>query len=169
MAILGFRKFVKKQLKNVLGVEEEKQETSSHSVQVPTPAATPDVAAKSPEVPKPIQTEELSSDPPTEEIKEQKEEGPEKITHSPAEDLVGQALSLEAVQEILDDMVRPALQGDGGDIELIKIEDDSIFVKLVGACSTCPSSTMTMKMGVEALLREEFPGMKDLIDIGAEA
>ena len=51
------------------------------------------------------------------------------------------------------DMVRPALQGDGGDITLIKIENNDIYVRLVGACNTCPSSIMTMKMGVEALLR----------------
>ena len=88
-------------------------------------------------------------------------------------DTAGEPLSLEAVQEVLDDMVRPALQGDGGDITLIKIEDNNIFVQLVGACSSCPSSTMTMRMGVEALLREEFPAMKELIDVtntqGAEA
>ncbi|MAY79632.1 MAG: hypothetical protein CL930_02505, partial [Deltaproteobacteria bacterium] len=71
----------------------------------------------------------------------------------------------DAVQEILDDMVRPALQGDGGDISLIKIEEQNIYVRLVGACNTCPSAVMTMKMGVEALLREEFPSMKELIQV----
>ena len=71
------------------------------------------------------------------------------------------------VQEILDDMVRPALQGDGGDITLIKIENNDIYVRLVGACNTCPSSIMTMKMGVEALLREEFPTMGELIQLDA--
>jgi Fe-S cluster biogenesis protein NfuA len=71
------------------------------------------------------------------------------------------------VQEILDEMVRPALQGDGGDISLIKIEDNDIYVRLVGACNTCPSAIMTMKMGVEALLREEFPVMRELIQIDA--
>ena len=74
---------------------------------------------------------------------------------------------MEQVQEVLDDMVRPALQGDGGDISLIKIEDNNIYVKLVGACNTCPSSVMTMKMGVEALLKEEFPTMQDLVQLDA--
>lgn len=86
-----------------------------------------------------------------------------------AEDVVGDALTVEAVQEILDEMVRPALQGDGGDISLIKVEDNNVYVKLVGACSTCPSSIMTMKLGVEALLKEEFPAMRELIDVGATA
>jgi Fe-S cluster biogenesis protein NfuA len=81
------------------------------------------------------------------------------------DDVVGPPLTLEAVQEILDDMVRPALQGDGGDIALLKIEDNDIYVKLVGACTTCPSSIMTMKMGVEALLKEEFPSMRELIQV----
>ena len=84
-------------------------------------------------------------------------------TMDPSDDTAGPALTFEAVQEILDDMVRPALQGDGGDITLLKVEGDNIHVKLVGACSTCPSSIMTMKMGVEALLREEFPTMKELV------
>ena len=56
---------------------------------------------------------------------------------------------------------------DGGDITLVKVEDNNIYVKLVGACSTCPSSIMTMKLGVEALLKEEFPSMKELIDISS--
>ncbi len=74
-------------------------------------------------------------------------------------------MTMEAVQDILDDMVRPALQGDGGDISLIRIEDNNIYVRLVGSCSSCPSSIMTMKMGVEALLKEEFPMMEELIQV----
>ena len=86
---------------------------------------------------------------------------------APIDDTAGPALSLAAVQEILDEMVRPALQGDGGDISLVKIEENDIYVRLVGACNTCPSSIMTMKMGVEALLREEFPAMRELIQVDA--
>ncbi len=81
------------------------------------------------------------------------------------DDTAGMPLTEENVQEILDDMVRPALQGDGGDISLVKIEDNDVYVKLVGACNTCPSATATMKMGVEALFREEFPTMGDLIQV----
>ncbi len=81
----------------------------------------------------------------------------------PTDDTAGLPLTMEAVQEILDDMVRPALQGDGGDITLLRIEGPDVYVKLVGACSSCASSIVTMKMGVEALLREEFPQMRELI------
>jgi len=80
-------------------------------------------------------------------------------------DEVGPPITLEAVQELLDDMVRPALQADGGDISLLKVEDNSIFVKLTGACSSCASSSMTMQMGVEALLKEEFPQMKEVVNV----
>lgn len=81
------------------------------------------------------------------------------------DDTVGLPLTMENVQEILDDMVRPALQGDGGDISLVKIEANDVYVKLVGACNTCPSATATMKLGVEALFREEFPTMNELIQV----
>ena len=80
----------------------------------------------------------------------------------------GKALTVEAVQEILDDDIRPALQSDGGDITLIKIEDNNIYVKLVGACSTCPSSVATMGMFVKNLLKEEFPSLEDVIEVHDE-
>ncbi|MFN7146999.1 MAG: NifU family protein, partial [Myxococcota bacterium] len=88
-----------------------------------------------------------------------------KAEAAPATDTVGPALTMEALQEIMDEMVRPALQGDGGDITLVKVENNDVYVKLVGSCSTCPSSIMTMKMGVEALLKEEFPSMGQLIQV----
>lgn len=77
----------------------------------------------------------------------------------------GPALDPTVIQELLDDMVRPALQSDGGDISLVKVDGMDVHVRLVGACSTCPSSIMTMKMGVEALFREEFEGFGELIQV----
>ena len=73
--------------------------------------------------------------------------------------------SAAAVQAILDDMVRPGLQMDGGDITLVKVEDGDVYVELVGACSSCPSAVMTMKLGVERLLEEELPGFRSLIEV----
>jgi len=74
-------------------------------------------------------------------------------------------LTVPQVTALFEDMVRPALQSDGGDIELIKVEDNNVHVRLVGACSTCPSSTVTMKMGIERLLIEEFPQFRQLIQV----
>jgi len=63
----------------------------------------------------------------------------------------------EQVEEALD-RIRPALQQDGGDLELIDVTDDGVVkVKLTGACGSCPMSQMTLKMGIEQRLREEIP------------
>ena len=115
-------------------------------------------AAKKPAAKKPAAKKSSSAAP---ELQKAAPPIPEPTTSSAAE------FTMDDVQEILDDMVRPALQGDGGDITLVKIEDNDVYVRLVGACNTCPSSIMTMKMGVEALLREEFPSMRELIQMDA--
>lgn len=74
-------------------------------------------------------------------------------------------LTAEGVEAVLDEMVRPALQADGGDIAFVKIEENDVYVRLVGSCSSCPSSILTMKMGVERLLQEEFPEMGSLVQV----
>jgi Fe-S cluster biogenesis protein NfuA len=58
--------------------------------------------------------------------------------------------------------IRPALQADGGDIELIDVQDGVVKVKLTGACGDCPMSQMTLKQGVERVLKEEVPEVKGL-------
>ena len=66
----------------------------------------------------------------------------------------------EKVERVLE-AVRPFLQADGGDVELVDVSDDGIVrVKLTGACGSCPMSTMTLKMGVEKKLKEEIPEVK---------
>ncbi|MEE9584279.1 MAG: NifU family protein [Candidatus Brocadiales bacterium] len=62
----------------------------------------------------------------------------------------------EKVKKVLEE-IRPALQADGGDIDFIGVENNVVKVKLMGACGTCPSSLVTLKMGVEARLKEEIP------------
>ncbi len=58
--------------------------------------------------------------------------------------------------------IRPMLQRDGGDIELIEVTDGIVKVRLTGACRGCPMSQMTLKQGVERLLRQEVPGLKEV-------
>ena len=65
----------------------------------------------------------------------------------------------ENVEKVLQ-KIRPSLQADGGDIELIDIQDGVVKVKLTGACCGCPMSQMTLKMGVERALKEEVPEVK---------
>ena len=58
------------------------------------------------------------------------------------------------------DAIRPALQADGGDILFHSIDDDGVVhVELVGACGTCPISTMTLKAGVERIIKDRVPGV----------
>ncbi len=61
--------------------------------------------------------------------------------------------------------IRPALQADGGDIELIDIQDGMVKVKLTGACGGCPMSQMTLKQGVERVLKQEVPEVKGVESI----
>lgn len=61
--------------------------------------------------------------------------------------------------------VRPFLQNDGGDIELVEITDDyTVIVKLLGACGTCPTSVITLKMGVENYLKQKIPEVKEVVN-----
>lgn len=63
---------------------------------------------------------------------------------------------LQMIEEILDRTVRPGLQGDGGDIDVLKYEDNKLYVYYQGACGTCPSSTTGTLMAIEGILRDEF-------------
>jgi Fe-S cluster biogenesis protein NfuA len=58
--------------------------------------------------------------------------------------------------------IRPALQADGGDVELVDVTDGVVKVRLTGACGTCPMATMTLKSGVERILKEEVPEVKEV-------
>jgi Fe-S cluster biogenesis protein NfuA len=71
----------------------------------------------------------------------------------------------EQVQAALE-LVRPALQADGGDVELVDVTDDGVVsVRLKGACGSCPMSTMTLKMGIERTLKEKVPGVKEVVQV----
>lgn len=69
--------------------------------------------------------------------------------------------------EVLDvlDKLRPFLQRDGGDVELVDVEDGIVKLRLMGACGSCPSSTITLKAGIERALLEEVEGFKEVIQV----
>ena len=68
----------------------------------------------------------------------------------------------EKVEKTLD-KIRPALQADGGDVELVDVTDDGVVkVKLTGACGGCPMAQMTLKAGIERVLKEEVPEVKSV-------
>ncbi len=71
----------------------------------------------------------------------------------------------DQVAEVIE-MVRPALQGHGGDVELVGVEDDkTVKVRLQGACQGCPGAAMTMKMGIERILKEKVPEVKEVVAV----
>jgi len=71
----------------------------------------------------------------------------------------------EKVEEAIK-KVRPALQRDGGDIELVSVDESGVVkVRLKGACGSCPMSTMTLKMGVEKFLKQEIPAVKEVVQV----
>jgi len=68
----------------------------------------------------------------------------------------------EQVQAVLE-QVRPFLQRDGGDVQLVDVDAEGVVkVKLVGACHGCPGATMTLKNGIERVLKEKVPGIKEV-------
>ena len=71
----------------------------------------------------------------------------------------------EKVQGVIN-LIRPAVQADGGDIELVDVKDDGVVqIRFHGACHGCPSSTMTLQMGIERNLREKVPEVTKVIPV----
>ena len=70
----------------------------------------------------------------------------------------------EKVEEILE-KIRPNLVADGGNVELVEVNDGTVKVRLTGACAGCPMSTMTLKMGIEKILKQEIPEIKEVVAV----
>ena len=70
----------------------------------------------------------------------------------------------ENVKAVLEE-IRPALQADGGGVELVGIKDGVVSVRLTGACGGCPMSTMTLKMGIERILKQKLPEVKEVVSV----
>ena len=74
------------------------------------------------------------------------------------------ALTIENVERVLDEL-RPYLMADGGNVEIVEIDGPIVKVRLQGACGSCPSSTMTLKMGIERKLREAIPEVTEVVQV----
>ncbi len=70
----------------------------------------------------------------------------------------------DKVTEVMD-KIRPALQRDGGDVELVEVNDGTVKVRLTGACAGCPMATMTLRHGIERILKEQIPEVKEVIAV----
>ena len=74
------------------------------------------------------------------------------------------ALTHENVDKVLDEL-RPFLLADGGNVEIVEIDGPIVKVRLQGACGSCPSSTMTLKMGIERKLKEMIPEVSEVVQV----
>jgi Fe-S cluster biogenesis protein NfuA len=70
----------------------------------------------------------------------------------------------EKVEAALE-QIRPSLQADGGDVELVSVDDGVVSLRLTGACGGCPMSAMTLKMGIERVLRGQIPEVKEVVAV----
>jgi len=68
----------------------------------------------------------------------------------------------DKVEEVLN-KIRPQLMMDGGNVELVEVNEGTVKVRLTGACGGCPMATMTLKMGIEKILKQEIPEIKEVI------
>ena len=68
----------------------------------------------------------------------------------------------ENVEKVLE-QIRPSLQADVGDVELVKVKDGVVSLRLTGACGCCPMSTATLKMGIERMLKSKLPEVKEVV------
>ena len=70
----------------------------------------------------------------------------------------------ENIEAVLN-KIRPSLQADGGDVQLVDVKAGKVSVRLTGACGGCPMSQMTLKMGIERLLKSELPEVKEVVAV----
>ena len=70
----------------------------------------------------------------------------------------------DKVEEVLD-KIRPNLMADGGNVELIAVNDGVVKVRLTGACGGCPMASLTLKMGIERILEQEIPEVKEVVAV----
>lgn len=77
----------------------------------------------------------------------------------------GAGALVDRIREILDNEIRPAVANDGGDITLDKVEDGVVYLHMQGSCAGCPSSTATLKMGIESRLREACPEISEVVAV----
>lgn len=83
---------------------------------------------------------------------------------APPPDEAQQAADVQQILQVLE-QVRPYLNQDGGDVEFVSFEEGIVNVRLHGACGTCPSSLMTLRMGIENALREVVPGVQEVRNV----
>jgi Fe/S biogenesis protein NfuA len=71
----------------------------------------------------------------------------------------------DRVQRVLDELVNPRIAAHGGAVELVDVADDTVYVRMTGGCQGCSASAATLRMGVERMLKDEVPEVRDIVDL----
>ncbi|EQC45904.1 NifU-like protein [Bacteriovorax sp. BSW11_IV] len=69
------------------------------------------------------------------------------------------------IEALLDEQVRPALAAHGGNVEVVDIDNNKVFLRLQGGCQGCSSSSATLKDGIETLIKRNFPEIEEVVDV----
>ncbi len=69
------------------------------------------------------------------------------------------------IRKVIDDMINPAVASHGGEVHLVDFVNNDVYLRLSGGCQGCASSNATLKNGIERLLREEFPDIRNIVDV----
>ena len=72
---------------------------------------------------------------------------------------------IRKIEKILDEQVRPALKSHGGNVEVIDVDNNQLFIKMTGGCHGCSASTETVKQGIETLIQKNFPDITEVVDV----
>ncbi|MGH2772308.1 MAG: NifU family protein [Actinomycetota bacterium] len=73
----------------------------------------------------------------------------------------------EGVRRVIDEKIRPGVQADGGDIEVVGVSDGTVTIRLIGACDGCPMSPVTLRAGVQRILQQDFPEITEVVALEA--
>ena len=71
----------------------------------------------------------------------------------------------ERVQEVIDEVINPAIAAHGGFVELVDVSDDTIYIRMGGGCQGCAASAATLRMGIERMIREQVPEIASIVDV----
>ena len=72
---------------------------------------------------------------------------------------------IRQMEKLFDEQVRPALAAHGGDVEIVDIDNNKLFLKLSGGCQGCSSSQATLTQGIQTLVKEKFPDIEEIVDL----
>ena len=82
----------------------------------------------------------------------------------PEGEMLAASVLREKVQQVLDDQINPGVASHGGYVELLDVQDDNIFIRMGGGCQGCGAADVTLKMGIERLIRDQIPQVREIFD-----